>query len=203
MGHPINKPDAQSSIVRMSASPTTQSAAPQPAGDVALVAAYRDGQERAAAELIERHVPALMRFLYSAGANRDEVDDLAQETLFRAFRRLDSWRGDASFRSWLLSIAGNLLRDHYRSRKRRQVVPLQDHEVAVVADPDADLAAGETEARLREELARLPRLQREVFLLRVQEGVAYEEIAVVLGTTPGAARVHYHHAVKRLKELLR
>jgi RNA polymerase sigma-70 factor (ECF subfamily) len=46
-------------------------------------------------------------------------------------------------------------------------------------------------------------LQREVFLLRVQEGSDYEQIAAALGTTPGAARVHYHHAVKRLKELVR
>jgi RNA polymerase sigma-70 factor (ECF subfamily) len=46
-------------------------------------------------------------------------------------------------------------------------------------------------------------LQREVFLLRTQEGSDYEQIAAALGTTPGAARVHYHHAVKRLKELVR
>ena len=52
------------------------------------------------------------------------------------------------------------------------------------------------------ELGRLPRLQREVFLLRVQEGTSYQDIAAALGTTPGAARVHYHHAVKRLKELV-
>jgi RNA polymerase sigma-70 factor (ECF subfamily) len=75
--------------------------------------------------------------------------------------------------------------------------------VADHADPDADLAASEAEERVRQGLARLPRLQREVFLLRVQQGSAYEEIAAVLGTTPGAARVHYHHAVKRLKELVR
>jgi RNA polymerase sigma-70 factor (ECF subfamily) len=49
----------------------------------------------------------------------------------------------------------------------------------------------------------LPRLQREVFLLRTQQGSGYTEIAATLGTTPGAARVHYHHAVKRLKELVR
>jgi RNA polymerase sigma-70 factor, ECF subfamily len=46
-------------------------------------------------------------------------------------------------------------------------------------------------------------LQREVFLLRVNEGIDYEQIAAALGTTPGAARVHYHHAVKKLKELVR
>ena len=71
------------------------------------------------------------------------------------------------------------------------------------ADPHADLAAAEAEERLRAGLVMLPRLQREVFLLRVQEGSDYEQIATALGTTPGAARVHYHHAVKRLKELVR
>jgi len=52
-------------------------------------------------------------------------------------------------------------------------------------------------------LKELPRLQREVFLLRAQQGLEYEEIAAALATTPGAARVHYHHAVKRLKEIVK
>jgi RNA polymerase sigma-70 factor (ECF subfamily) len=51
-------------------------------------------------------------------------------------------------------------------------------------------------------LSALPRLQREVFLLRAQQGMDYEEIARALETTPGSARVHYHNAVKRLKELV-
>jgi RNA polymerase sigma-70 factor (ECF subfamily) len=187
----------------MGALTTTQSAALDDTSDQSLIAAYQAGDERAAARLIGRHVGALGRFLYSAGAASDEVEDLAQETLFRAFRRLDSWRGQGTFRSWLLSIAGNLLRDHFRSRKGRRIVPIEGHEVADRADPHADLAAGETEERLRQGLAELTRMQREVFLLRAQQGSQYEEIAIVLGTTPGAARVHYHHAVKRLKELIR
>jgi RNA polymerase sigma-70 factor, ECF subfamily len=169
--------------------------------DHSLVAAYRGGEERAAAELVGRHGPAVGRFLYSSGAAADELDDLVQETLFRAFRRLDSWRGEASFRSWLLTIAGNLLKDHFRSKKDRRVVSLDGHDLAGSADPHADYAAGEIEERLRQELSRLPRLQREVFLLRAQHGSGYGDIAAALGTTAGAARVHYHHAVKRLKEL--
>jgi RNA polymerase sigma-70 factor (ECF subfamily) len=82
-------------------------------------------------------------------------------------------------------------------------VSIDDREIADSSDPQSDLAASEAEDRVREGLARLPRLQREVFLLRAQEGSDYGEIAAVLGTTPGAARVHYHHAVKRLKELVR
>jgi RNA polymerase sigma-70 factor (ECF subfamily) len=187
----------------MSASTTRQSTALGSTPDPVLVAAYRRGDERAAAELVGRHVAALGRFLFSSGAARDEVEDLVQETLYRAFRRLDGWRGTASFRSWLFAIGGNLLRDQFRSRKGRQVISIDDRDIPDRTDPHAELAAGEIEDRVREGLARLPRLQREVFLLRVQQGSEYEEIAVVLGTTPGAARVHYHHAVKKLKELVR
>jgi RNA polymerase sigma-70 factor, ECF subfamily len=175
---------------------------PDPITDPALVAAYRNGDERAAAELVRRHAKPLGRFLYGLGASPEDLEDLVQETLFRAFRRVDGWRGGATFRSWLLTIGSNLLRDQVRKRKGK-VVPLDDREIAAESDPHAELAAVEAQDRLREGLANLPRLQREVFLLRAQEGSAYEEIAVMLGTTPGAARVHYHHAVKRLKELIR
>src|SRR3989304_4324249 len=63
------------------------------------------------------------------------------------------------------------------------------------------LGAGGGGGRVEAEIARLPRLQRELFLLRAQQELGYEEIARALGTTPGAARVHYHHAVKRLKRV--
>jgi RNA polymerase sigma-70 factor (ECF subfamily) len=191
-----------SSSVWMSATTATQSTATT-VTDQTLVAAYRGGDERAAAELVGRHAAAVARFLYSSGAAREEIDDLVQEALFRAFRRLESWRGDASFRTWLLSIAGNLLKDRARAEQGRYLVSLEGHEIADTADPDAHLATRDLQERLRQELARLPRLQREVFLLRALEGSGYEEIAIALGTTAGAARVHYHNAVKRLKELIR
>ena len=171
--------------------------------DQDLVAAYRRGDERAATELVRRHAAAVRRFLYSSGAGADEVDDLAQDAFFRAFRALDGWRAEASFRTWLFTIAGNLLRDEHRKRRGRQMLSLEDRDLPDHADPHAHLAAAEAEERVRQGLTRLPRLQREVFLLRAQQGTEYEEIAAVLGTTPGAARVHYHHAVKRLKELVR
>jgi RNA polymerase sigma-70 factor (ECF subfamily) len=187
----------------MSATTTPESLKSLPEIDSALVAAYRGGEECAAAELVERHIAALGRFLYSSGAAREDVEDLVQETLFRAFQKLASWRGEASFRSWLFTIAGNLLRDQFRRRKRRPVLSLEGHDIAGASDPHSDLVAGEAAEQVRQGLTQLPRLQREVFLLRAQEGSEYEEIAVALGTTPGAARVHYHHAVKRLKELMR
>jgi RNA polymerase sigma-70 factor (ECF subfamily) len=174
----------------------------EPPTDTALARAWEAGDEGAAAEIVRRHAGAVARFLYSAGAGRSDVDDLVQEALFRAFRKLDTWRGEASLRSWLCCIAGNLLKDEYRRGKGRQVVSIEDHQVVDKADPHEEAAANESEGRLRAGLQTLPRLQREVFLMRAQQGCEYDDIADALGTTPGAARVHYHHAVKRLKELI-
>jgi len=170
--------------------------------DVALVAAYRSGDEAAATELVTRHGGALGRYLYAAGAAVSDVEDLVQEAFFRAFRALDSWRGEASFRGWLFRIGANLRKDQYRKNAGRVHLSLEEHDVPDHSDPSGDAGASEMEERLKQGLAQLPRLQREVFLLRAQQGMDYEEICRVLGTTPGAARVHYHHAVKRLKEMI-
>ena len=167
--------------------------------DADLVAAYLGGEESAASELVRRHAAVLGRYLCAAGALRADVDDLVQETFFRAFRGLSGWRGDASFRSWLIRIAGNLRKDEFRRQRGRVVVSIDDHDIVDSADPEGEAGANELEERLRAAIARLPRLQRQVFLMRVHQGLEYETICAQLGTTPGAARVHYHHAVKRLK----
>jgi RNA polymerase sigma-70 factor (ECF subfamily) len=168
--------------------------------DAALIAAWQGGDEQAAAELVRRHARALARFLAGAGAPEADLDDVVQETFIRAFRALGSFRGQCRFRTWLLTIGGNVLKDAHRRAKRTRVVPLADELRSTEGDPHERAVASEAEGRLREGLRQLPRLQREVFLLRAQQGLEYEEIAAALGTTPGAARVHYHHAVKRLKE---
>ena len=178
-------------------------AEPSAPSDQDLVSAYRAGDELAAARLVERHAPAVARFLYSSGAAQDDLDDLVQETMFRAFRRIESWRAEAGLRSWLFSIASNLLKDEARKRKGRTVLSLADHDLPSPATPEGELEADEAAERIHGALAKLPRLQREVFLRRVQLGEGYDAIASALGTTPGAARVHYHHAVKRLKEVAR
>jgi RNA polymerase sigma-70 factor (ECF subfamily) len=176
---------------------------PVPApSDPALIAAWQAGDEQAAAALVERHARALARFLAGAGAADADLDDLVQETFIRAFRSVDRFRGQCQFRTWLLTIGGNVLKDHGRRSARRNVMPLDEGVRDVSGDPHEHAEANEAEALLSAELKLLPRLQREVFLLRAQQGLEYEEIAAALATTPGAARVHYHHAVRRLKETL-
>ena len=177
-------------------------AVPSPT-DAALIAAWQGGDEQAAAELVRRHARALARFLAGAGAPEADLDDVVQETFIRAFRAVATFRGQCRFRTWLLTIGGNVLKDAHRRAKRSRVVPLGDDVRSTDGDPHERAVAAEAEGRLGDGLRRLPRLQREVFLLRAQQGLEYDEIAAALGTTPGAARVHYHHAVKRLKEYVK
>lgn len=176
---------------------------PEPAtapSDEELIRRWRGGDERAAAELVRRHTPAVARFLAVQGAAED-LDDLVQETFFRAFRGIDGFSGKASFRTWVMAIGSNALRDLARRRRLRRVLPLGDHEVPDRrADPHAAMVESDLVSRLEAAVRQLPRLQREVFLMRAQQGEEYSDIAAALGTTVGAARVHYHHAVKRLKE---
>src|SRR3989442_4436815 len=170
--------------------------------DAELIEAWRRGDEAAAAELMRRHAHAVTRYLSAAGAG-DEIEDLVQETFFRAFRRIDGYRGGASFRTWVIAIGSNALKDAHRRTRRRPVVPLEAEEIADErSDPHAELVGRDLEQRVQSCVQRLPRMQRDVFLLRAQQGMEYNDIAAALDTTIGAARVHFHHALKRLKDWL-
>jgi RNA polymerase sigma-70 factor (ECF subfamily) len=171
--------------------------------DTELIARYRQGDEQAAAELVRRHSTALARFLAVQGAPDEELDDLVQDAFFKAFRALGSFRGTASFRTWLLTIGSNLLKDRRRQWKRRHVVALSADEPDPGADPVGEADAAILAERLVTGIARLARLQREVFVMRAQQGLEYGEISRALDMSEGAARVHFHHAVKRLKAWMR
>jgi RNA polymerase sigma-70 factor (ECF subfamily) len=151
---------------------------------------------------VRRHARAVAGYLAASGAGED-LEDLVQEAFFRAFRRIEGFRGGASFRTWVMTIGANALKDLGRRRRRRTVLPLEDRDVPDGrGDPHDSVVAFEAAERLQRALATLPYMQRNVFLLRAQQGTEYQEIARVLDTTPGAARVHYHHAVRRLKAVL-
>src|SRR2546430_17416207 len=114
--------------------------------DAALIAAWQGGDEQAAAELVRRHARALARFLASAGAPDGDLDDLVQETFIRAFRGVDRFRGQCRFRTWLLTIGGNVLKDAARRAPRANVMPL--HGGLRAPDPDPhERAAGGAAAR--------------------------------------------------------
>jgi len=97
-------------------------ASPAPAAsDAALIAAWQAGDEGAATELVRRHTRALARFLAAAGAAEADLEDVVQDTFVRAFRGLQRFRGQCQFRTWLLTIGGNALKDLGRQAGRRPV----------------------------------------------------------------------------------
>ena len=170
--------------------------------DLDLIARWKSGDERAATELVERHAAALARFAVSSG-ERSEVDELVQDTFVRAFASIDSFRGESSFRTWLFTIQRRLLIDRRRTEKRRRDrTEIQEDDAATEYDALDSVVADETQQRLLRAVERLSPTQREVFALRVGEGLSYKEIADAVGTTEGAARVHYHNAMRAVKEFL-
>src|SRR4029077_8876535 len=163
---------------------------------------WKGGDERAATELVERHAAALARFAVSSG-ERNDVDELVQDTFVRAFGSLDGVRGESSFRTWLFTIQRRLLLDRRRSEKRRRdKTEIQEDDAATEYDALDSMVADETQQRLQRAVRQLSPTQREVFALRVAEGLSYKEIAEAVGTTEGAARVHYHNAMRVVKEFL-
>jgi RNA polymerase sigma-70 factor (ECF subfamily) len=170
--------------------------------DAVLLERCRSGDERAATMLVRRYAPPLARFVASLG-ERQEVDEVVQDTFVRAFASLGGFRGESSLASWLFTIARNLVRDRVRSRARKyRVVPIEEGHAVTENDALDAAVSDETERRLGEALEVLSPMQREVFTLRVSEGLSYREIAAVVGSTEGATRVHYHNAMRAIKEFI-
>ena len=170
--------------------------------DGALIAQWMAGDERAATAIVERHAGALARFAVRLGVDED-VDELVQDTFIRAFSALESFRSDSSLRTWLFTIERRLVIDRRRSAARRgREVEVDDGDAATEYDALDALVADEAAQRLASAIGRLTRMQREVFTLRVQEGRSYKEIAEILESSEGAARVHYHNAMRAVKEFL-
>lgn len=170
--------------------------------DGELIAQWMAGDERAATAIVERHAGALTRFAVRLGVDED-VDELVQDTFIRAFSALESFRSDSSLRTWLFTIERRLVIDRRRSMARRgREVEVDDKHAATAYDALDALVADEAAQRMASAIGRLTRMQREVFTLRVQEGRSYKEIAEILDSSEGAARVHYHNAMRAVKEFL-
>ena len=170
--------------------------------DLDLINRWKGGDQRAATLLVERHAGAVARFAASVGAKGD-VQDIVQDTFVRAFGSIESFRGDSSLRTWLFTIARRLLLDLRRSERRRgEQVEVQEGDATTDYNALDSFVADETKQRMYQAVGRLSKTQREVFMLRVSEGLSYKEIADVAGTTEGAARVHYHNAMRAIKEFL-
>jgi RNA polymerase sigma-70 factor (ECF subfamily) len=184
--------------------------------DEALVAAFLLGDDDAFAELVRRNEPLVLALVRRYARTPEDARDLAQRTFLRAFEaaRRALRRGERNaipFRRWLVRLAVNLAKNHLRDEGRFVRAPLEalrapGAEPAVDAPgapgPDDRLLAAERASRVRRAVLRLPRRQREVLTLRIDAELPFAEIAAALGVTENAAKVSFHHATRRLRELV-
>lgn len=173
-----------------------------PISDLELVHRSRRGDQRAFGILVERHHGAAYRLALSMVSDEDVAQDVAQDAFLKAFRAIDGFRGDAAFRTWLLTITANEAKGALRRRGRRRESALE------AAGPiESDSRSPEEEATLSEEAARaramldgLPEKQRLAVSLRIDQGLSFREIGEIIGSSEGAARVNYFHGIHRLRE---
>jgi RNA polymerase sigma-70 factor (ECF subfamily) len=172
--------------------------------DSELVGCARSGDEGAFNMLVRRHHDAVLRVALSLMRDVDQARDVAQDTFIKAFRALNEFRGDAAFRTWLLSIAANEARGQLRKRDRRRETVLEDAgPVPSEEVSPADLAVRSQEsARARTMMKQLSEKQRMSVALRIDEGLSFKEIGEVIASSEGAARVNYFHGIRRLRELM-
>jgi RNA polymerase sigma-70 factor (ECF subfamily) len=201
--HRLTDPSGDASGILVSI-PELRLVVPSVDDEGSLIARARTGDREAQELLIGRYV----RDVYGAAirilGDPDLAEDAAQDAFMNALRGLDRFRGESSFKTWLLRIAFNSARSVARRRGRRREVALTLVENAAGGEPD--LATGVVRraefARAAKLLERLPPKQRMAVTLRVNQDLSYAEIGQIMDCTEGAARVNYHLGIKRLRELL-
>lgn len=127
------------------------------------------------------------------GRQPADAADLAQDTFIRALAGVDRFRGDSSYRTWLLGIARNVHREWVRS-SRRQALPTEDVDVVLTHDTAGDDAA------VLSVLALMPLDERELLVLRYVEGLASKDIAQLLGISDAAVRQRISRAAGDFRE---
>lgn len=154
--------------------------------DAALIAAISQGSEPAFNRLIDRHQQAVRTFVRGL-TTRDEAEDIAQETFLVAWKQADSFRGDASVRSWLFSIAWRKAKDGQRSWFRRSQ---RDTDYLEVAGDQFDSTPAELRVAIARALALLPLPQRAAVMLCLAHGFSHAEAAEALALPLGTVKSH-------------
>ena len=175
--------------------------------DHELLQAWRDGDEAAGRELFARHFDATFRFFRAKLP--DAAEDLTQQTFLGCVRGKDRFRGDASFRTYLFTVARNRLYTHLRDRGRRARIeqPAEPAELSIadLADPSPSaIIAGRQEQRLLlEALRRLPLDLQIAIELHYWEGMTVREIALVVDAPEGTIKRRLQRARARLEAIIR
>ncbi len=184
-----------------------------PVEDMQLVERCKRGDRDAFDELMRRHERKVYNFAFRLTGNYDEANDIAAETFVRVYTRIQSFRGDSAFLTWLFRIVTNVFLD---ARKRRRSRPSESLEQLVEADdralarqaedasvsPQAELERRERDTILQRAIAGLPEYQRAMILLYHVEGMSYEEIAAAMDLPIGTVKSRLNRARLALRHAL-
>ena len=136
--------------------------------------------------------------------DHDEANDLVQEVFIKVWKNLDKFREDAKLYTWIYKIATNECLTFLTKKKRRFFLPLGDveSELSGKIDTNANISGDEIQLKLQKALLKLPNKQRIVFNMKYFEDMKYDEIAEITETSVGALKASYHHAVKKIEEII-
>ena len=177
--------------------------------DESLVRAHLDGDRAAFGALVQRHQRLVLALVRRYARTPEESADLVQQSFLRAFaaagRVFPRMRlgEEGAFRAWLLRVAVNVGKNHARDGRRWRLEPVDSVDLPAESPSITErLEADQQRRMIRAALDGLTRRQREVFALRVDGELRFAEVARVLGITENNAKVHFHHAVRRLRDRL-
>jgi len=169
----------------------------------ALVDACLAGRREAFDLIVERHRRAIYQLCYRFVGNHEDASDLAQDVFVRAYRGLRNFRGQATLATWLYRIGVNvcLNRVSAKTPPTERIADRQFVDASADAVPDR-LVRTERQARVRAAIAQLPRKQRATLILRMYHEMSHQEIAEALGSSVGAVKANFFHALGNLRKLL-
>ncbi len=174
---------------------------PGEATDRSLLERVAGGDTSGAGELFERYAPALLRFAARLLSDRNTAEEVTQEVFVKVISRAHQYDGRAEVSSWLFAIAANACRDRRRRDRRATIVPLEAVAEPVHKGEGIETVLGDRQRResVRRALSALSEEQREALVLARYHGLAYAEIADVLGISVGAVKTRIFRAVEALK----
>lgn len=181
--------------------------------DRRLVERARAGDLSAYDELVRRHQERIYATIYHMTSNHEDANDLAQEAFVKAFRSLPTFKGDASFFTWLYRIAVNKTINFLKARRNKVQLSLNDLEfnaehdpdlVALISDktPRREINLAELQEKLNEALQKLSEPHRLVVTLHDVQGLSHEEISRIAGCNVGTVRSRLFYARQQLQAYL-
>jgi RNA polymerase sigma-70 factor (ECF subfamily) len=186
----------------------------EPATDEVLMLRYKDGDLSAFEIIIEKHQQPLFSFVYRFCNDYHQAQDLVQDVFLRLIKMARNYEPRAKFTTYLYTIAHNVCIDHIRRKKNRTSVslsqPLHSEDQILLEDtmkderanPQRDFEQKSFEHALHQAVEDLPPEQREVFLLREQQNLAFDEIARIVGCLPSTAKSRMRYALQSIREKL-